>query len=302
MQKTIHNIMYLAAGFILAAILIPQIPRINLFKPSVLGLEVKNEFSYETKATPEIALKTEPPQLTAKAALAFDLGTESILYAHNFDASLPVASLTKLMTALVVFDTMNLDEEVTITKFDTQIVGNSMGLAVSEKIKAYDLLLGMLISSNNDAALALTTHKHTYYEFVDLMNEKAKNLNLHSTRFTNPVGWDADESYSNASDLSKLTLAFISNPKLAQIVAIKEAVVYSVDKKYSHQLKTTNQLLLEDSRVSGIKTGFTSKALGNLILRVKNRENEIVTIVLGSNDREEDTKKLMGWVFSVYRW
>jgi D-alanyl-D-alanine carboxypeptidase len=178
-----------------------------------------------------------------------------------------------------------------------------MGLVPGEKIKVADLLSGMLIPSSNDAALTLADYvAGTPEKFVELMNHKTKQLNLASTNFNNPVGWDSEENYSTALDLSKVVVEFLKRPGLSNIVKTKEVDVSSVDGKFVHQLRSTNKLLMEDPSVTGIKTGFTSQAKGSLILRARRGNGEIVTIVLGSDNREEDSRKLLEWIFQAYRW
>jgi len=225
------------------------------------------------------------------------------LYSRNLDEKLPIASLTKLITALVAIKFSNLDSVVLVKKSDLQVVGASSGLVEGEKITVKDLLQAMLISSSNDATLALANYIGGSEEkFVAMMNQEVKNLGLIDTHFSNPVGWDIDENFSNALDLAKIVEEFVKNPILSEIVKTKEIEIYSQDKKYVHKLTTTNRLLLEDINVVGIKTGFTTKALGNLIIRDQKNQQDIITIVLGSENREEDTTKLLEWLFKVYKW
>jgi serine-type D-Ala-D-Ala carboxypeptidase (penicillin-binding protein 5/6) len=250
-----------------------------------------------------MAANVPVPSITAKAALAYDLKSGSILYTYNFDEKLPIASLTKLMTALVVIRSSDIDSFVIIKKSDINVVGSSSGLVEGESVRVKDLLRAMLISSSNDAALALANYVGGSEErFVAMMNDQARLLGLVNTHFSNPVGWDIEENFSNALDLSKIVNAFIQSRVLSEIVQTRETEIKSEDNRYTHKLTSTNKLLLENPTVIGIKTGFTTKALGNLIIRDVRGEQDVVTIVLGSENREEDTQKLLDWLFSVYRW
>ncbi|MBI3952873.1 MAG: D-alanyl-D-alanine carboxypeptidase [Candidatus Doudnabacteria bacterium] len=255
------------------------------------------------KASPELASTKPAPKLGALSSFAFDPQSGTILYANNFDHELPIASLTKLMTALIVLKSASLDQVVAVKKSTTQPIGNSMGLVAGERITVGDLLKGMLISSSNDAALTLADFVSGDAEkFVERMNIEAGLLNLNQTRFSNPVGYDSKENYSTAHDLSRLVSEVIKNPVISQIVKTRETTVASTDGKISHKLTSTNKLLLTRLNITGIKTGFTSQSQGSLIVRMQDGNKDIVTIILGSPDRETDSEKLLDWVLSVYNW
>lgn len=300
----LNKIIYVILGISIGLVFVPH-PVSDfrgLGQPQVLGLATKNSEPV-LAPSPELALSVKSPDISARAAFAFDLASGSILYAKSFDEELPIASLTKLITAIIVDESASLDAVVEVKKTDVNVVGSNMGLVPGEKIKVIDLLRGMLIPSSNDAALTLANFVSGSPEkFVERMNEKARELNLTSTNFNNPVGWDSEENYSTALDLSKVVAEFLKHPTLSEIVKTKETNISSVDHVFTHQLRTTNKLLLEDQSISGIKTGFTSHAKGSLILRVRRGGGEIVTIVLGSDNREDDSHKLLEWVFQVYRW
>ncbi|MBI4363323.1 MAG: D-alanyl-D-alanine carboxypeptidase [Candidatus Doudnabacteria bacterium] len=275
--------------------------------PAILGSTIeqnveKSELPH-IKAAPELASAVPPPALLAKSAFALDPASSTILFTHNFDQELPIASLTKLMTAIVVVESVDLNSAVTVKKSATGVIGNSMGLVAGEKIRVADLLSGMLISSSNDAALTLADFVAGDSEkFVNLMNDRASKLNLAQTRFANPVGYDSQDNYSSTRDLSLLVLEFMKHSALNEIAETREKVVFSIDGKRQHKLTTTNKLLLADTRVVGIKTGFTSQAQGSLIIRAKDGHRDVVTIVLDSPNREGDSAALLKWIFDVYKW
>lgn len=271
-------------------------------KPSASGISTQNKTN-TLLAAPEVASNLSSPSLSAKAAIAFDLDSGTILYSKNMEEKLPIASLTKLMTALLVVKHGDLNDEVTVKRSQAGVVGSTMGLVANEKMTVGDLLKGMLISSSNDAALVLSDFiAGSPDKFVDMMNNQALFLGLKSTRFANPVGWDSEDNYSNTLDLIKIVREFLEYPQLVLMTKTRQTVVTSIDGKYVHQLRSTNKLLLENSKVIGLKTGFTSKALGSLIVLYDHNGAKIATVVLDSNNREDDTQKLLDWVFDVYKW
>lgn len=295
----LQKILYIILGISIAVLIMPRSAQDLRHESGLNVLGVKTTSSF---ASPEFVGNVNPPQLTARAGFAYDLASGTILFTRNLDEKLPVASLTKLVTALVVVKNLKLDDVAVIGRGSINLVGSSMGLVTGEKITVQNLLYGLLITSSNDAALALANHASTPQEFTAMMNKESQTLNLHSTSFSNPVGWDNADNYSTAHDLSVIINEFLKFPILSQIVSLKEAEVSSVDKRYTHKLTTTNKLLLENKSVTGIKTGFTSQAKGNLILRVENNDQTVITTILGSDDREGDSQKLLDWIDSVYRW
>jgi D-alanyl-D-alanine carboxypeptidase (penicillin-binding protein 5/6) len=252
---------------------------------------------------PKPKANTGMPNLSAKSYMAVDVATGTELVTKNTDEKLPIASLTKLMTAMVVLDHVNRDQIVTIEKSDTEVDCACMGLVEGEKISVGNLLEGMLIPSNNDAAQALARFVGgSKEEFVKLMNDKAQVLKLKQTNFSNPAGLDSTENYSTAHDLSIITQEFLKYALLERIVATAGLDVSSVDGQIVHKLKTSNKLLLTNSDVVGVKTGFTTGAQGNLILKIDENGIEVLTIVLNTPIREDDTQKLIDWVFQSYDW
>jgi serine-type D-Ala-D-Ala carboxypeptidase (penicillin-binding protein 5/6) len=293
----------LASACMLSVGLIPnwedQIKQLD--KLQVLGRD--RERISDTTAAPELAAIVDNPKITARAALAYDFNSGSILYTYNFDQRLPIASLTKLLSAVVIVESGKMDDIVTVTEEDYKVIGPNTGLVMDERIKVSELVKAMLIASHNDSARAVTRHVGgTMEHFVELMNAKADELGMHATHFTNPIGFDDPEHYSTAQDLTLLVQKFMSFDQLAEIVRMKEAEIVPLNVAFTHKVKTTNKLLLEDSSIVGIKTGYTTEAKGNLAIRSIEGDSDVVTIVLGSDDREGDTRKILDWVHTVYKW
>lgn len=242
------------------------------------------------------------PILSARSALVKGLGDGEILYEKNPDLSLPIASVTKLMTAMVVEKLAPLDEIVEITPADLDTEAYRANLVSGERIRVRELLKAMLISSANDATLALARGTAGSIEqFVREMNKEASSLGMSSTAFTNPVGFDDAGHYSTAADLSLLVEEFLLHPELLEVVRQKEVEISSVDGLYRHQLRTTNKLILKHGEVVGLKTGYTSEAKGNLIILVDGL-HPYYSIILGSPNREAETEKLMNWIGESFRW
>jgi D-alanyl-D-alanine carboxypeptidase (penicillin-binding protein 5/6) len=274
----------------------------QLDKLQVLG-QSRGKIS-DVRTAPELAMYVEQPQITARAALAYDFNSGSILYTHNFDQRLPIASLTKLLSAMVVVNSGRLDDVVEVTAQDIRVIGPNTGLVEGEKVTAYDLTKAMLISSHNDSTRTLARHvgNGTVDNFVTMMNEQAKAYGMYYSNFTNPIGFDDPNHFSTAQDLTILIKKFMEDPRVSVLVSKPEDEIKALNMPIAHKIHTTNKLLLENPSVVGIKTGYTTEAKGNLAIRSINNSSDVVTIVLGSDDRESDTRKILDWVHTVYRW
>lgn len=242
-----------------------------------------------------------PSAVTARSAIAIDVASEKTLYAKDEKLQLWPASTTKVMTAIVVLDEYSLDDVVTVT--NPVSTGSRMGLVAGENITVENLLYGMLIQSANDAAYALADfHPSGRAGFVDKMNEKSVELGLENTHFYDPAGFDNDKQYTTASDLATLSLAALKNKIIARMVSIPLITISDNDYIHFHTLKNVNQLLGAVPGVAGIKTGWTENAKENLINLTKRNGHEVLTVVLGSEDRFGETRALTEWAFGNYSW
>lgn len=247
------------------------------------------------------------PEISAKAVLAADIGSGTVIFERNSAEKLPIASLTKLMTALVVVEQAPLDDQVEILAEDLDTVPFRLNFSPGERLTIRDLVTAMLVSSANDAALALARHTAgSRQNFVAAMNDKALKLGMVSTSFTNPVGFDHPNHYSTAADLSALVEEFINHAALVDIVKMKSAEITSEPSGRKLAIYTTNKLLLERSSVIGLKTGFTAEAKGSLIILVDRQTTgepvRYYSIILGSDDREQETRMLMDWIEDNFVW
>lgn len=244
------------------------------------------------------------PVIEAEGSIAMDIETGTILYAKNENKRLPIASITKLMTTLIIIEENKLDEVVTVSKNATGTEGSRMQLKSGEEITVENLLYGALIHSANDAAIALAEHNAgTVSNFVDKMNNRAVELGLINTHFANPIGLDSKQNYSSALDIATLAQFIYHNKFIKKAAKIKELEVKSVSGKFTHKLTTTNDLLDSYLKIKGLKTGQTKDAGLCLVSIAENEKgNEIITIVLNSPSRFQETKILVDWVFRAYNW
>jgi len=250
----------------------------------------------------------EEPEISAKSAIIVNFKTNEekdiTLYQKNPNQVLPIASLTKMMTAIIVLENYNPEEIIKVSKKSVTISGDTGGLIVDEELKVKDLLYIMLMESSNDAAMALAGDdpRLGYNEFIGLMNSKAKELGLKNTKFSDPVGL-SPENQSTVLEISALSKYAFNFSLISEILKTADATVSSIDNKFIHNLTTTNKLLGKIPQIIGGKTGFTEEA-GGCMLTISDidKDNYLITVVLGSSNREEDTEKLINWAQTAYIW
>ncbi len=249
-----------------------------------------------------IATNFDIKNLSSKSVYIEDLDTNTKLFEKNSERLLLPASATKLMTALIAAQVYEIDDVLTVPNV-VEIEGSSVGLFKGEKMTAGELLKAALIQSSNDAAYALATnYSGGIDEYVKLMNQKAIELNLKSTFFENPAGFDGDGQRSSAHDLAIISKEFMKNDFLKLVVSKKEETIGDVTGVYKHRLFNTHQLLWTDNSVVGIKTGTTEGAHQVLITQFNRDGRNILIIVMGSDDRYQETSQLIEWVFREFVW
>jgi len=225
---------------------------------------------------------------------------EDILYEKNINLILPIASITKLMTALIILEKIdNLEENIIISENAINAYGHQGGLRINEKISIRNLLYALLMESSNDAAVALAevVEKKLNINFIDLMNVRAQELNLENTSFSDSSGYDA-KNVSTIKDIVKLIKYSFSKPIIWQILKTSEIDLAS------HHWVNTDKLLNRLPNIIGGKTGYTSEAQGCLVLVIKQDSNDeyLITAVLGAQERFLQTEKLIEWVNKAYQW
>lgn len=244
------------------------------------------------------------PIIEAKSTIAIDLKTGMVLYEKNIHERLPIASITKLMTILIILEENKLNEIVTVSNNAANTEGSQMHLRADEQISLENLLYGSLIHSANDAAVALAEHNSGNVEkFVEKMNKRALELGLINTSFSNPIGLDGPKNYSSAYDIAKLGSFLYEDPFVKTAANIKTMEVKSVDGNYIHKLESTNDILDSYLKIKGLKTGQTNAAgLCLMAIAENSTGQEIATVVLNSPARFKETKFLIDWVFRAYNW
>jgi D-alanyl-D-alanine carboxypeptidase (penicillin-binding protein 5/6) len=259
----------------------------------------------ESDSSPVRDFSISEPQVDAKAVILYDASSNNILFSKNAEKRLPIASITKLMTAIVILDNLSLEDVYTVRPEDINAAGLGADLYNGEKIKAGDLLEVMLVKSSNDAALTFAFNaKNRGTDIVAKMNEEAATLGMGNTHFADPAGLDDGATFSTAGDLVRLVRQVLNYPLILKILTSKSADVSSTDGTIVHHLINTDQLLRQIPSIIVGKTGFTDLALGTMALAVKINQGKatLISVVLGSNDRFGETKKLIDWGKSAYFW
>lgn len=274
------------------------------------SLRVSRRQTEELKLEKELQQRFKALEIDAKAAILVKInenGNEKILFEKDSQKPLAIASLTKLMTALVVFDLDEVYAEsqpVKITKEAVEQEGQSKygELKIGESLSVKNLLYIALIESSNDAAFALT-EPIGRQGFVELMNLYSKKIELENTYFVNPTGLEPDrpeelKNFSTAKDIVRLTKYILENyPQIFEITTNQSYEVLSLDNTLHHFIpQNTNELLREIPEIIGGKTGWGIEAGGCLLLVLDNPEEEgsyFVSIVLGAKDRFAETRKLI---------
>ncbi len=242
-------------------------------------------------------------KLDAAAAILYDIKADRNLFEKNVKQRLPIASLTKILNAIVIWEKFSPNDQVTVASTAIKVDGERQELYENETLSIRDLMQLMLIQSSNDAAYALRDHAaENGMDLVKEMNNKAQELGMRDTRVLDPAGLN-DAGYSTASDLVKAVRYALQYDALWSFSRESSVTVTSTDGKVSHAIKTTNQLLGVLSDIVGGKTGYTDSALGCMILIVDiPGQDRMIAVILGSHGRFDDMKNLISWAKRVYRW
>ncbi len=225
--------------------------------------------------------------VSAKSAILIEAETGALLYAKNENERRPMASTTKIMTAVVVLENARLDAIVTVSGKAAGTEGSSMHLLAGEKISVRELLYGMMLVSGNDAANALAEYVGgSISGFVKLMNKKAQKLGLENTSFETPSGLDGEKHYSTALDMARLTAYALKNPTFAEIVATKTI------KLGSRYLVNHNKLLFSYEYAVGVKTGYTRLSGRCLVSAARKNGVLLVAVTLSAGDDWNDHKEM----------
>lgn len=234
--------------------------------------------------------------ISGHKGILMDADSGIILWEKNAEDRSLIASTTKIMTAIVVLENTLMKEIVTVPRQAVGVEGSSMYLQEGEKLTVEDLLYGLMLSSGNDAAVALAVHVSGSVDaFASKMNEKAKVLGLEHTSFANPHGLDSEENYSTASDLARLASYALRNEEFKTIVSSKS---YRCGNR---RMTNHNKLLWDYSGAVGVKTGYTKQA-GRLLVGAAQRDGrQLISVTISAPDDWQDHQKLLDYGFAQYQ-
>lgn len=308
------------AWFLFSAILVSVFTGISgvtdVFRPTHISFAAETEVRKEARDTyggMDAPVKLDPEslgvKLTAPSSALVDTKTGSVLFSEGSERIVPIASITKLMTAMVFLDTgPDWDARVTFERADEEKEGIPY-IATGETLTVRDTFRTALVGSANNAALALVRSTGlSRREFVSRMNTKARRLGLTHTAFSDPTGFDA-ENVSTSLEVARMTWAALGYPEIQETLTMREYAFSSVD-GIRHRIPATNALLSSymnegEYEIVGGKTGYTDEALYTLVVRAKNGSADAIGVVLGStsiDDRFQDLKALFTWGFENFSW
>lgn len=249
----------------------------------------------------EIAQNIKEPVIYSKSAVIYDRGSKTILYGKNEHERLPMASTTKIMTAIILVENVSdLSKEIEVVKEAAMVGGSSLELKTGDKITYEGLLYGLLLCSGNDAAAQIAiSMAGSIEEFADLMNAKAYSLGLKDTHFITPHGLDEEGHYTTAYELAVIADYALNMQKIAEVVSTKNYTI--AVNGYPRALTNTNELLGYLEGVNGVKTGFTHNA-GRCLVTSAIRDNfNIITVVLGADTKKIRTRDSINLIEYVYK-
>ena len=252
-------------------------------------------------ASPRKMRELSPGWVSAPYAVVLDGDSGQILWAREANTPAPPASLTKIVTALVVLDNAKPGDVVTARVDSRRMPGSTvMGLHPGDAVTIEDLLYGLMLPSGNDAALALAQHvAGTREVFADLMNEKVRALGLSGSHFLNPHGLDATGHVSTAFDMAMLAREGMRNPVFQDLAAARG---YATPRGGGFNLRNLNQLLWRYTDADGIKIGYTPAAGRTIVASATRGGHRVYVAALKSNDIYADSAALLDWAFASHTW
>ncbi len=240
--------------------------------------------------------------IKAKSYVLLNADTFEVIDSSNAHLRLPIASTTKLMTALILAERGNLDTEIVTTAEMVTVEGSSMGLKIGDSVSYYELLVGMLLPSGNDAAnttaIALAG---SLEKFADMMNLKANELGMTNSHFVTPSGLDAEGHYSTAYDMSILAAHVLKNRVIREIVSKEKITLTFGNPPYERTLYNHNKLLSRYEYCVGIKTGFTKKSGRCLVSAAQKDGCTVVAVTLNDSDDWDDHEELLSYGLSTLK-
>lgn len=224
------------------------------------------------------------------------------VWEENAEERLPQASLTKIMTAVLILERYQPDAVVKISKTAAAAHPTKIGLRAGDRMRIADLLAATLVHSANDACRALAEwHSGTEDDFVVKMNARAMQLGLHDTHFANACGFDAPNHYSTAKDVAALAEIAMQNRTFRQMVNREKMTIRTVDGRRKFSFHTTNRLLGKYDGAMGVKTGFTFKAGPCLVAMSKRNDVKVMIVMLNARNRWPNARQMFDLAFQQAR-
>lgn len=248
-----------------------------------------------------VSSKIKKPNFAATSVLSYDLTTNTFLFSQDINRRVPLASLTKIMTAIIALENGKTSDIHTVSKKAANIGENSMGLGEGEKLRLEDLLFGLILLSGNDAAEVIAENsKFGRDNFVYIMNKKAEDLGLTDTHFTNPSGLEGDgNQYSSAYDLLVMTRYGLENSDFSRIVSTVNYDIPKTDNHKEYTLFNETNLLTSYPGVKGVKTGYTYEAGLCLVTYLEYQGHKIIGVLLNAENRRQEMKELLDYSLKV---
>lgn len=237
----------------------------------------------------------------AEASTLIDVESGRILMSHQGDQQMLIASLTKIMTAIVAIEHGNLSDRVTVSNRAAGKEGSSIYLQVDEVMSLHNLLYGLMMRSGNDAATAIAEHVGGSVEgFAFLMNQKAEEIGMSNSHFVNPHGLNADEHYSTSNDMAKLTAYALQNQTFKEIAKTKIKKVPNPHEKWDYIWHNKNKMLSLFEGADGVKTGYTKKAGRCLVSSATRNGQQLVVVTLNDGNDWLDHANWLDYGFEQY--
>lgn len=248
-----------------------------------------------------LGVNIEAPEISAKAAFFVDTKSGEVLYQKSAQEKLPIASLAKIMTALIAVEHKGLEDKFTVSQSAAAMEPDKMWLIADESLTLKELLYGVFLISANDAAeLMAEGTLGSRKQFMELMNSKALQLGMKDTYFANPTGLDEDNnnSYSTAYDIALLSRYAVKHfPFLVDFSSTEHINIPKTDQHQDYDMYSGINLLTTYPGVVGFKTGYTPEAGLTLVTLARRREHEVIGVLLGSQDRRDEARELLDYSF-----
>lgn len=247
--------------------------------------------------------KINQPRLNCHAAIVIDQNSGRVLYGKDENKILPMASTTKIITAIVAIENGNLKDKVTISKEAASVRGSTAKFKEGEIVSLEELIYGLMMKSGNDAAVAISEHigKGEVENFIELMNKKVLEIGLYNTHFVTPHGLDADTHQTTAEDLAKVTAYALKNETFQKVSSCKE-ISSGESGAFSKSYNNINKFLFKLPDADGVKTGYTGNAGKCLVASVYNKHSRYIAVTLNSGDRWKDCENLVEYAKENYEY